>query len=306
MTSPTLMTTYLTHPVTTVWVTCRRDDVPRWVQGVDRLGPHDKDVRVNELLAEGGLVLAGALSAKEVAKLTGDLLSALVLPTAQRLGLVGPKLIDFAGENLLRFAKRTQERLGSRLGSEYVHPTVATTALLKASLEDDEGLQDMWAGLLASAADSTGKDRSVLPLMNVLAELSPGQAALLADVVRSAELRCENGRVRLALDEGAAEARTEHSTHYTFDRLSKLFSYTDTHQLTFELQALLMRSLLVEGHMITGGVFFDDPGNQMIDLDISRGVALRPSSSGLLLYARCMGHRDVLGYYDAPLRAKSE
>ncbi len=79
---------------------------------------------------------------------------------------------------MLQKAKRILDDAGIK--PKPVPPKVLFPLLEYASLEDEDNLQSMWAALLASAADPSSSVTVVPSLVEVLKQLSPGEARLLS------------------------------------------------------------------------------------------------------------------------------
>jgi len=88
--------------------------------------------------------------AKEASKLAVDLLRRLAGPAADQVGLMlGDKAWEYRANNLIKIARRLQRKL-SELGlpANAVPPRLLLPIIENCSVEDDETLQEMWAGLL--------------------------------------------------------------------------------------------------------------------------------------------------------------
>ena len=121
-------------------------------------------------------------------KVTEPFLAKILLPLSEELGKVIAAPTKDWGE---RLARRRQERItqvaaGSaeqvrNSGAEPVQvPDYILVPLLeKASLVDDEGLQEMWSPLLARAAHPDHSDTFSHSFPEMLAGLSPRQAKFL-------------------------------------------------------------------------------------------------------------------------------
>src|SRR5262249_23255855 len=77
-------------------------------------------------------------------------------------------------------------------------PRIIHEVIENGSLTDDDGIQKMWAGLLASSATSEGKDDSNIPFVDILRRMTSGQAKLIEHVcVQSDKGLAESGIVQL-------------------------------------------------------------------------------------------------------------
>jgi hypothetical protein len=111
-----------------------------------------------------------------------DLIAALFGPAASEAGLM---LEDHVRYFRLRRQVRLCEKTGEFLTDAGVTPRAVPLKLLipiieNASLEEDDDLQDMWARLLATAADPSSKAIEAMPsYLAVLRELSSNEVRFL-------------------------------------------------------------------------------------------------------------------------------
>jgi len=121
-----------------------------------------------------------------------DLILSIFGPAADELGLMlkdGVK--EFRRRRTLRFFGRTSERVQiARIEPRAVPLKILLPILENASIEENDDLQDVWASLLANAADPRPDSLKVLPSFpNILKELTSADVKFL-DVLyrRSSEL----------------------------------------------------------------------------------------------------------------------
>jgi hypothetical protein len=109
-------------------------------------------------------------------------LSAVLHEPAEALGsLFGDKIRERRHANLIKIAARAQERLKAAGATPKQVPlSIIHPALEAASLEEDPDLQEMWATLLASAADPTNeRAEATRSYLSVLRELTPNEVKFL-------------------------------------------------------------------------------------------------------------------------------
>ncbi len=109
-------------------------------------------------------------------------LEAICLPAAEQFGyLLGDNVERWRSRNVLSLLAKTQEKLLEGPGPEArrVHPRMAAEIIEKASWNDDDEVQAMWAGLLASSCTDDGNDQSNQMFVDILRRLSPSQVRLL-------------------------------------------------------------------------------------------------------------------------------
>lgn len=112
----------------------------------------------------------------------GALLSRICLPAAEELGLFfRDKVHAWRSKNASAIAQATEAFL---LGtgapeSAHAHPRIVGKIFELGSWEDDHEVQNMWAGLLASACTEGGKDQRNLIFIHLLNQMSTSQVKLL-------------------------------------------------------------------------------------------------------------------------------
>jgi hypothetical protein len=108
-----------------------------------------------------------------------DLIQKLAGPMAEELGLMmGDKVRVYRIKNWVNVAGKTDKILkAAGLPPNAVPPRMFIPILEASSIERDEGLQDLWAGLLASA--SAESDSLSPSFIETLKQLTPSQAIAL-------------------------------------------------------------------------------------------------------------------------------
>lgn len=208
---------------------------------------------------------------KEVAKGTmegaGAFLGRICLPAAEEFGLLlRDKVSHWRARNASRIASGAEKMLESQGGVAglHAHPRIVGKVLEHGSWEDDPAVQDMWAGLLASACTEDGNDQRNLIFVNLLEQMTSPQAKLLRHA-------CEAARKRKTVQgyiqaEDVIVANTEAMT---------LLGTSDIHDADVQLD-----------HLRELGVLSIEGGFQP-DTDRAH---ITPSALGLHLYVRCNGY----------------
>jgi hypothetical protein len=114
-----------------------------------------------------------------------DIIHKLFAPMAEEYGLLlGDNAKVYRLKNLVSVFTKTQKILSdASLSPNAVPPRLALPILEASSLEDDETLQSLWAGLLATASQQTD---SVSPsFVETLKQLTPDEARHLQHVWKS-------------------------------------------------------------------------------------------------------------------------
>jgi len=117
-----------------------------------------------------------------------DLVHKLAGPMADEVGIMlGDKVRVYRVKNWIKTVQKTESMLReARLPVNAVPPRLLLPIVESCSIEDDETLQDMWAGLLASAT----QDTSAVPpsYVETLKRLSPDEARFLERLCKDSNL----------------------------------------------------------------------------------------------------------------------
>ncbi|MDP3259938.1 MAG: Abi-alpha family protein [Thermodesulfovibrionales bacterium] len=165
--------------------------------------------------------------------------------------------------------KKAEENLLGYSSEEGKHapPRLVADILNKGSWVANEEVQDMWAGLLASACTNDGHDESNLIFINMLGQLTSLQAKIL-------NFGCENAKKTLSK---AGWLTSVEPLIVNLDKLQTITGCVDFHRLDRELDHL--RNLGLIGHSGFGGGF---------DMN-STDAEITPTGLALQMYVRCKG-----------------
>jgi len=124
----------------------------------------------------GDIIKSGA--AEKIA----DLVNKLAGPMAEEIGMMlGDKVRVYRVKNWVKTVEKTQVLLReAHLPPNAVPPRLFLPIIEASSLEDNETLQDMWAGLLATASQDT--DEISPSFVETLKQLTPDEARYLKRV----------------------------------------------------------------------------------------------------------------------------
>ena len=192
-------------------------------------------------------------------------LSRICLPAAEEFGLLlRDKVSSWRTNNAVKIANSAQKLLEQRVCSValHAHPRIVYSALEQGSWVEEEYVQKMWGGLLASSCTESGKDESNLIFLNLLANLTSSQAKLIGYI-------CQN-----SVKEVTVAGWLVCNEDYTLgiEKLKEIMGVVDIHHLDRELDHLRSVELIIGG--------FDQ---QHQDADVT------PTSLCLQLYCRCQG-----------------
>jgi hypothetical protein len=196
----------------------------------------------------------------------GAFLSRICLPAAEEFGLLlRDKVGAWRQRNLLAIAARAEAMVKDlpNADSRHAHPRVVGSVMENGSWTDDDRVQEMWAGLLASACTESGRSEENLIYVSLLVQLTSSQAKILGFACTEARKhRSETGLIMT------------HILTVTTEQIMSASGTRDLHVLDLELDHL--RGL----ELIDGG----------LSPDTIRPARLTPTSMGLQLYVRCQGY----------------
>lgn len=113
-----------------------------------------------------------------------DLIQKLAGPMAEEVGLMlGDKVRVYRYKNWIETAKKTERMLhDAGLPPNAVPPRLLLPIIESSSIEDDDSVQELWAGLLATASQQTG---FVSPsFVETLKQLTPAEARHLEGIYK--------------------------------------------------------------------------------------------------------------------------
>ena len=196
-------------------------------------------------------------------------LSRVCLPAAEEFGLaLRDRISAWRAKNAAQMLSRANTIYLSNNPNpaDRSNPRLVQLAIEEASWIDDEQIQDMWSGLLASSTSPEGHSDENLIFMNLLKQLSSLEVKMLRFAVEQAPKHTSPRGFILSKE-----------LIVSIDKLPELFSIQDLQRLDRELDHL--RELGLIHH--TGG----------IQLDGSNSADLTPSPLALHLYVRAQGSR---------------
>ena len=184
---------------------------------------------------------------RAVERVTGSVVSGaeavlgrVCLPAAEEFGLLlRDKVSAWRQRNAVVTVEKAKPLLNAAASeSRHAPPRVIMESLNHASWADDEEVQQMWAGLLASSCTTSGKDDSNWIFINLLGQLTAMQALIL-------KAACELAK-KFVLPNGLVWAE---SLSKTADELFALTGCRDVHRLDRELDHLRALGLIGVGFL---------------------------------------------------------
>jgi hypothetical protein len=197
-----------------------------------------------------------------------EFLGRICLPAAEEFGLLlRDKVGAWRARNALALTLKAKDMIETRGDEEgrHAHPRIVGGILEHGSWSDDDEVQGMWAGLLASACTKTGRAQENLIYMNYLAQITTSQAKTLTFACESARKYKSSSGLLLA-----------QRFVCSVSEITMICGNEDLHSMDLELDHL--RSLgLIDSY---SGLNPNDAAE----------AYLTPSAIALQLYVRCQGY----------------
>jgi hypothetical protein len=210
-----------------------------------------------------GVVTNTTLVTESAIKSAVAFLNLICRPAAGEFGLLlKDKVKMWRANNAVAIVQKAEKTLGEASSKRQVHPKLAFAVIEKGSWEDNDTVQTMWAGLLASSCTNDGRDNSNLIFINLLENMTSGEAALLSYLIENAH---KNFTVNGVLYRGRRIDPIEYRT---------ITGKDDPNAVGFELD-----------HLASLGIITKDAV-----LATDKLVAfVTPTPLGMHLYVRCQG-----------------
>jgi hypothetical protein len=240
-------------------------------KGADLLGiaPYGEAIRV---VAEGGVDFVKGF------------LTRICYPAAEEVGLAFRDQIRlWRLSNLTKITKTADALLASRndSGPLRAHPRLVSRIVEDGSWTEDDVVQGLWAGLLASSCTLDGKDESNLLFIDLLSQLTSIEVRILQYACTAAQKGISSGGWIFS-----APIRV------TLEQLESITGISEKHRLDRELD-----------HLNALGLLAPDAGFQTFGLDALANIT--PRALALHLYVRCQGDmRAPEEYFGFQLKAR--
>ncbi|MBL4884737.1 MAG: DUF4393 domain-containing protein [Planctomycetaceae bacterium] len=209
-------------------------------------------------------------AADKLAGTATGLVQRICYPAAEEFGLMlGDSFGDFRRRNFEAIAKRAKKNIEESHPGEDVSapPRLIASVIEKGSWEDDQFVQDLWAGLLSSSCTEEGDDDSNLLFINILANLTKLQAHILNHACIHAKKIIGSSGVTFCMD-----------LRINLKEYGDEIGEKDFHRLDREIDNLRSSGLLTP--------------ESSVEINNKKGVAnVTPSTLGLHMFVRCQGSR---------------
>lgn len=199
-------------------------------------------------------------------------------PALDELGLMAKDQFRYWRlQNILRILEKAKGKLEFSNGQLEIcaHPRVALSIIENGSMNDDDEIQELWAGLFASSCSGNGRDDQNLIFVDLLKKITVVEARIL-------KYACENAKV-FSHKNGLFSCEF---AGVSIDKLIDISKTDDIHRLDRELDHL--RSLELIGGPFGGGFLVDSD-----NLD----ALITPTTLALNLFARAYGNSNSISEY---------
>lgn len=205
------------------------------------------------------------------------ILSRICLPAAEEFGqLVKDRVRLWRLNNAIKVIQKAGDKIsfgedGFKLEA---HPKVVLGIIEGSSLEEDENLQNMWAGLLAATAlQQNAKNDTNILFVEILKKLTINQATIINFICTNCKkVKDENGLFW-----------AEH-IELSENEIYQITGSTDFYRIDAELDQLVNMGL------IQGGSLTDQHGAGFCFNYGKRAAQLEPSALALNLFVKCHGY----------------
>lgn len=209
-------------------------------------------------------------------------LSRICLPAAEEFGLLlKDKVSAWRAKNAIKIANKAQDILEKNSPESVIsaHPRIIYSTIEHGSWAEDDFMQNLWAGLLASSCTPDGRDESNIILINLLSQLTSSQAKIISYISENTNTYMGSSGF-IASDKFCMKA----------SKLHDVSGIEDIHQLDRELDHLRSLELINEGFNV-----------HSLNADVT------PHSLCLQLYARSQGYvGSPIDFYEAKEKPKAQ
>ena len=221
-----------------------------------------------------------ATTMKEVS----ELLDLICKPAAEEFGLLlKDRVIYWRVKNLSNIVLKAKKNIDIRNKDIKVSasPRIVNSILENGSWIDDDRIQEMWAGLLASACSKEGKDESNLIFINLLSQLTSSEVRILDYI-------CNNSKKNISINSIIYADTLSISVR----DLQKISGTVGIHNLDCEIDHLRSLELLLGGFpaIPKDAINAIKRPSDIVSKTLEDFEAdISPSALALNMYVRCNG-----------------
>ena len=204
------------------------------------------------------------------------ILSRICLPVAEEFGLMlQDKVRYWRLKNMVKIIEKTEGKLEFREDKLELkaHPRVVNSILENASWQENEKIQDLWAGLLASSCSKNHINDDNIIYIEILKQLTPSEAAIINYWSQQSEIEIDDAGI----------ARPDKGILMSAKEFFQIVNTEDLDKLNSEINHLKGLDLIEEGLGLASGFFYRE-GNP----ELQMGLKISPLA--LNLYVKGHGH----------------
>jgi hypothetical protein len=205
-----------------------------------------------------------------------SVLSRICLPAAEELGLMfQDKVRYWRLNNIIKIIQKSEGKMDfdNEKLTLSAHPRVVKEIMENGSWCDDETLQDMWAGLIASSCDKNDGEDINLLFVNTLKNLTSNQAKILNYICENCPMEVDkNGFI--------------YANHIDLDlnQLHGIIGVQDIHKMDTEFDNMANADLLNGGSLIGHARGFSIGSKEL-------KAQFEPSAFAIALYIKSKGYK---------------
>lgn len=212
------------------------------------------------------LIAESAKNITDIAKDASQFLKLISFPAAEELGyFLRDKIQFWRIDNIVKIVNGSKNILQSNGSIDHLTapPRIVIKIMEEGSLIDNEKVQEMWAGLLASSCTVDGKDESNLIYVDLLSKLTSSEVALLNHLCYHAKKGVShNGLIYVVF------------ITLDLDILQTLSGFKEIYKINHEISHLKSLGLVQSVDSSDSSVFY---------------AMLKPTSLCLNMYVKCKG-----------------
>lgn len=213
-------------------------------------------------------------------------LSRICLPAAEEFGLMlQDKVRYWRLKNITKIIEKTEDKLEFREDKLELkaHPRVVNSILENASWQENDKIQDLWAGLLASSCSKSHISDDNIIYIEILKQLTPSEAAIIDYWSRHSEIEIDDAGI----------ARPAKGILMPAKEFFQIVNSEDLDKLNSEINHLKGLDLVQEGMGLASGFFYRE-GNS----ELQMGLMITPLA--LNLHVKGQGYPDsIKTYFDS-------
>ena len=213
-------------------------------------------------------------------------LGKLCVPAAAEFGLMLKDRVHlWRLNNVIRWVKKAEGRFSLSKNEPYfqIHPRLAMEMMEGASWQNDEGLLDMWAGLLKATSLVDGQTDENLIFTNILKSITSLQSNVINQMCSRAPVWFDKNGLILAGD-----------VEFDFKDFKRDLRCDDVQRIDRELDHLRSLEMLPT---LAGASGFT------VDQENFDRITLQPSALALHFYCKVQGEMDLQKFYKHQIKS---